>query len=170
MYEPLDDPRSLRIHSPPRGNSSACRRETVLSVSGNCRLSRPISAGASGSSNRRPLSGPCMTRRVSTERIIRCGVRRDRKMFALTCSLLRAGRGAAKTRRANTATAKNKEQGASNNARPSLAGELQLFLFHDHIVVAQQRALGELEAHHRDVVVGDGFVLQAIGVGQVGLA
>ena len=57
---------SLSIQLPSSGRSSACRRLTVLSVIGSCRLSRPINTGASGSSNRRPLSGPCKTSRVST--------------------------------------------------------------------------------------------------------
>ena len=65
-YEPLLLPRSCNSQSPFCGTSSQCRRETVLSLSGNCRLSRPTRAGESGNSYRRPLSGPCKTRSVST--------------------------------------------------------------------------------------------------------
>src|SRR5438045_2785989 len=57
---------SLRIQSPFCGSSSQWRRLTVLSVRGSWRLSRPTRAGASGSSKRRPLSGPCNMSKVST--------------------------------------------------------------------------------------------------------
>ena len=65
-YVPLLEPRSRNTHSLPRspGLSSQWRRLTVLSESGNARLSRPINAGASGSSKRLPLSGPCRTTSV----------------------------------------------------------------------------------------------------------
>src|SRR5687767_1631016 len=85
MYVPLLLPRSRRTQllSVP-GMSSAWRRLTVLSVSGSWRLSRPTSAGASGNSKRRPLSGPCNTSSVSTdqpsaEKRVRVGIIPDRR-------------------------------------------------------------------------------------------
>src|SRR4051812_16101542 len=49
---------------------------------------------------------------------------------------------------------------------PQPADCRKLVFLHDHVVVPQQRALGLLQLVDRDVVVGEGLVLEAAGISQ----